>query len=104
MWKNVITNFLVLSFIIFSGEYLHYRIKMKVLPEKTAKNTYQLTTNISGRPNKSTIPVVICGVNQTYKTRTYHISGIKTKDSSMSNKVLPSSISDQGNLLISTSS
>lgn len=104
MWKNVIVNFLVLSFIVFSGQYLHYRVNENASPEKTASKVNHLSLNISGARDKTVVPVSISGANQIYEARTYHICGIETQNTSMSNKILPSSIVEQSNLLINTSS
>lgn len=104
MWKNVIVNFLVLSFFVFSGEYLHYRVNRNASPEKTAPKVNHLTLNISGGQGKTIALVNISGANRIYEARTYHICGIETQNTSISNKILPSSIVGQSNLLINTSS
>ena len=101
MWKNVFVNFLVLSFIIFSGQYLHYRIELKKNP---VDKIDQLRSDISGAFYSTSRPIFISGVQQNLNARTFHISGIETTDKGITITIVPTDKTTTNNLMTTSSS
>ena len=105
MWKNVIINFLVLSFIVFSGEYLHYQIKLKnALKNNTDEKVDPLQSDISGALYNNSHAIVISGVSQPSNAMPFHICGIETADTRVTIEITPAKKVTPNNLLTTTSS
>ena len=105
MWKNVIINFLVLSFFIFSGEYLFYRFNLQNAPDKKSVDAVSsVKSDISGGFYNSSHPVFISGVPQPLNAKTFHICGIKTTDKGITILVDPTDNATSNNLLTTSSS
>lgn len=104
MWKNVVINFLVLSVLVFSGEYLNYHFQLKDALRNTPLGLHQTRANISGAWNVTPRPFVISGVNQSYAVQRQHISGRNTRGFMMGNENLPAGKVDSVNYLLTTSS
>lgn len=104
MWKNIMINFLVLSFIIFSGEYLRHRINTPPIPDSSVKKNNQIKLNISGRWIEASHPIRISGASQPFDVRTYHICGQETHAAPFGSEMIPIGKIKPGNLLIATSS
>tara|TARA_B100000315_G_scaffold195228_1_gene186047 strand:- start:18621 stop:18938 length:318 start_codon:yes stop_codon:yes gene_type:complete len=105
MWKNVFVNFLVLSFIIFSGQYIHYRIELKNAPKKNPVDKIDpLQSDISGAFYKASHPIFISGAQQNSKARTFHICGIETTDKGIKITIVPTDTITTNNLMTTSSS
>lgn len=105
MCKNVIVNFLVLSFIVFSVEYLHYQVeRQNALKKITADNIDQIRSDISGAFYNTSRPVVISGVLQPLRVRTFHISGIKATSAGIATTITPVDKTIPNNLITTSSS
>ena len=102
MWKNIFVNFLVLSFIIFSGQYLHYRIELKKNP---VDKIDQLRSDISGAFYSTSRPIFISGVRQHLNARTFHICGKETTDKGITITIhTPTDKTTTNNLMTTSSS
>lgn len=101
MWKNVFVNFLVLSFIIFSGQYLHYRIELKKNP---VNKINPLRSDISGAFYSTSYPILISGVQKHLNVRTFHICGIETTDKGIIITIAPTDRTTTNNLMTTSSS
>lgn len=105
MWKNVTINFLVLSLIVFSGEYIHYQINLQNTPElKTPVKVEQVRSGISGAFYNSSHRVVISGAVHTINTQPFHICGIERSGSNIIITISPADTSGQSTLLSTTTS
>ena len=105
MWKNVFVNFLVLSFIIFSGQYLHYRIELKnALKKEPADKIGPLISDISGAFHSTSRPIFISGVQQHLNAITFHICGIETTDKGITITIAPTDKITTNNLITTSSS
>ncbi len=105
MWKNVIVNFLVLSLIVFFGEYLRYRIELhNVLKKNATDKIDQARSDISGAFYNTSRPVVISGVLQPLKVRTFHICGIETTSAGITITIAPTDKTTTNNLITTSSS
>ena len=105
MWKNVFVNFLVLSFIIFSGQYLHYRIELKnALKKNPVDKIDPSRSDISGAAYSASYPIFISGVQQNLNARTFHICGIETTDKGITITIVPTDKTTTNNLITTSSS
>jgi type IV secretory pathway ATPase VirB11/archaellum biosynthesis ATPase len=105
MWKNVSVNFLALSFIIFSGQYLHYRIELKNALKKTPVDKIDSPrSDISGAFYGTSHPISISGIQQHLNARTFHICGKETTDKGITITILKPTDKTTTNNLITTSS
>jgi hypothetical protein len=105
MWKNVFVNFLVLSFIIFSGQYLHYRFQLKNALEQTPVDRIApLRSDISGAFYSPSHPIFISGAQQPLNARTFHICGIETTEKGITITIAPSYKTTTSNLMTTSSS
>lgn len=105
MWKNVIINFLVLSFIVFSGEYLHYRVGLQNALKKNALDEIgSVRFDISGAFYSTSHQIVISGVPQFLKVRTFHICGIEMTDTGTTFTIPPTHKETPNNLMTTSSS
>ena len=105
MWKNVFVNFLVLSFIIFSGQYLHYRFQLKNALEQTPVDKIDpVKSDISGAFYSPSRRIFISGARQPLNPRTFHICGIETTDKGITITIVPTDKTTTNNLMTTSSS
>ena len=105
MWKNVFVNFLVLSFIVFSGQYLNYRIELKnALKKNPIDKIDPPRSDISGAFYGTSHPISISGIQQHLNARTFHICGKETTDKGITITILKPTDKTTTNNLITTSS
>ena len=105
MWKNVFVNFLVLSFIVFSGQYLNYRIELKnALKKNPIDKIDPPRSDISGAFYSTSHRMSISGIQQHLNTRTFHICGKETTDKGITIRILTPTDKTTTNNLMTTSS